>query len=180
MILKMITQAKTLAQSVHFAQKRANGDPYYTHVDLVYRIVRYWMQNNTVLYILQYEETLVAALLHDAVEDHPNKLSIEMVGQQFGVMVAQIIQKLNNNNFNNYLDYLLSLQESDSKDISQIVLLIKMADIIANYYDVLHNPGKNKHQMKHLKNKAELSFYILFHQKIWERAELKLIRENII
>ena len=175
----MIIQARLVAEAAHVNQKRADGRPYMDHVNLVHRIVKYWMQNNAPLYVLPFEETLSAALLHDTVEDHPSKLKIETIGRNFGTMVAQIIQKLNNSDFDNYLDYLLSLRDG-SKEIVYIALLIKKADMLANYYDVLNYPSNNKHQMKHLKNKAELSFYIMFHQKIWERAELQLIEKGKI
>ena len=115
---------------------------------------------------------MVCGALHDVIEDEQGKISLWDIYNQFGEDVYEIVGQLTNTGYQFYLNYLLSLTGSAK--------IIKRADILANYYDVLYNAGKNKHQMKHLKNKNEMAFYILFCEKIWEQQEIELIREGKI
>jgi (p)ppGpp synthase/HD superfamily hydrolase len=167
-----IQQALNLAREIHKDQRRANGDPYFNHIDLVYRILNFWLNTADYKFTNEWKEILlISVLLHDTIEDGSDKINLEYIEKQFGEDVYNIIKQLTNK-FDYYIDYLNSLSDS--------VKIIKLADILANYYDVLHNPGKNKHQMKHLKNKNEMAFYILFGKKIWEQREIELINNGVI
>lgn len=175
-----IQQALDLAKEVHKDQRRANGDPYFNHIDLVYRILKYWTDNSQYTHFkFSDEEELIVGALHDAYEDHTDKIALKDITTEFGDVVSFAVSALNNSEFSTYLEYLLYLKDIRG-DWRILVLETKRADMIANYYDVLYNPGKNKHQMKHLKNKNEMAFYILYNENIWEQKELKLIKNGVI
>jgi GTP pyrophosphokinase len=76
-----IQKAIELAEKAHKGQKRASGDPYITHPKAVMEILRK---------IHADEESLVAALLHDTVED--TALSTDDVRVEFGATVARLVE----------------------------------------------------------------------------------------
>lgn len=170
-----IDQALSVAKEIHKDQRRANGDPYFNHIDLVYRILSHWATDDDME--ITYN-MIVAGCLHDVIEDGSDKITYDDISKQFGYEVRNYVEELTNNKYGTYLDYLLDLNKHTKE--SDQVLMIKKADMIANYYDVINNPGNNKHQMKHLKNKAEMAFYILFGEKIWEEDELQMIKDGEI
>lgn len=166
--INIIDQAKEFAKSVHKKDKRADGRDYFEHLDLVYRIINYWGAIDIIK---------AAAYLHDTVED--SNVTIEILEGLFGYEVARIVGALTNKH-SNYLDYILELKNNQYLFPNNLAIGIKKADMIANYYDTIYFPSKNTHQMKHLKNKGELSFYILFGKKIWQQSEIALIKNGVI
>lgn len=82
-------------------------------------------------------ELLVAAVLHDVVED--TETSFEEVEQRFGARVASIVREVTDDK---------SLAEAERKDHtvrhiagkSEEAQLLKLSDLIANVYDVIHHP----------------------------------------
>lgn len=180
MTTNKLDRALEIAIEAHKDQKRADGRPYIEHIYVVDRILKYWnsvAENN--------DNTLIVGRLHDVCEDHPKYLPI--VNKEFGGEILSALMTLNNTNRNYYLDYLLEIKEryyhylNTGDDIwAKWAFHVKGADMIANYYDTINFPGPNKHQMKHLKNKSEMAFYIMLEDKIWERPELISLKEGLI
>src|SRR3954447_26580636 len=76
----VIVRAYEVAEAAHEGQTRKSGEPYVTHPLAVATIVAHLGLDET---------TIVAALLHDAVEDTPLTLG-DIVGQ-FGPEVAALV-----------------------------------------------------------------------------------------
>lgn len=175
-IMKTLNETLDFAREVHKNDKRADGRPYFEHIDLVVRILKYWKTINDIQ---------VIGALHDVIEMHPeytDQIKITYTDDIFAALLT-----LNNSEFPNYTNYLLDIKErylhhvnTRDDEWTEYALTVKGADIIANYYDTLYFPSKNEHQMKHLKNKSEMAFYILFSDKLWERKELDLIKKGLI
>ena len=121
-----IVRAYEVAAAAHHGQKRKSGEPYITHPTAVAAIcARYGMD----------ETTVIAALLHDAVED--TGVTLDDVEEAFGKEAADIVDgvtKLDRLNF-------------DSKEAQQAAtmrkMLVAMADdirvLVIKLADRLHN-----------------------------------------
>ena len=77
---KTLSRAIEVACTAHQAQMRKSGEPYYLHALAVAEILN---ELN-----LDYE-TLVAAMLHDVVEDTP--ITLIDVGNDFGPTIARMV-----------------------------------------------------------------------------------------
>jgi len=120
--IKKIEKAYNVAKDAHHGQKRKSGENYINH------------PLNAAAYLADYEldhETIMAAILHDVVED--TEISLENLGRTFGKKVAELVDgvsKLDKINFN-------SKEEADAANLRKMilamsndirVLLIKLAD----------------------------------------------------
>ena len=75
-----VGKAFALAQEVHKGQKRRSGDPYFSHL----------LATASMLADMEADgDTLIAAFLHDAVEDTP--LTLEEIDRQFDGSVRMLI-----------------------------------------------------------------------------------------
>ena len=121
-----IRRAYEFAARAHAGQRRKNGDPYVTHVIAAAEI--------TVEMGLD-EDSIVAALLHDTVEDTP--VTHEMIAKQFGTTVADLVEGVTKltrvqlvSKEEAQMESLRKMLMAMSKDIR--VILIKMADRLHN------------------------------------------------
>lgn len=126
-----IDAAIKLATEAHEGQFRKSGDPYITHPLAVMEIVKSWGMD---------EDTIIAAVLHDVVED--TSVTLKDIKEQFGEQVAFLVNgvtKLGNarsgmRDLDTYLpstkDNLLRLLVATGSDIR--VLIIKLADRLHN------------------------------------------------
>lgn len=124
--LMQIGDAFVFAAEAHAAQRRYSGDPYIVHT-LGAASALSDMQLDT--------QTLIAALLHDVIED--TEVTPEELGSRFGPEVLTLVDgvtKLGNLPFKNVLDYqaenLRKMFLVMAKDIR--VVLIKLADRLHN------------------------------------------------
>jgi RelA/SpoT family (p)ppGpp synthetase len=81
--VRRLRRAYEFGASAHAGQKRASGEPYITHPLQVASILADMHMD---------QDTLIAALLHDTVEDTPTKT--EAISNQFGREVAVIVDGL--------------------------------------------------------------------------------------
>ena len=128
---KRIEKAIKMATSAHEGQLRKSGDPYISHPIAVMKIVEDWGMD---------EDTIIAAVLHDTVED--TNVTLEDIKKEFGDQVAFLVDgvtKLSNvrsgmRDIDTYLpetkDNLLRLLIAMGSDIR--VLIIKLADRLHN------------------------------------------------
>ena len=126
-----IKEAITLATKAHEGQFRKSGDPYITHPLAVMKIVEDWGMD---------EDTIIAAVLHDTVED--TSVTLQEIKDQFGEQVAFLVDgvtKLSTarsgmRDLDTYLPQtksnLLRLLVATGSDIR--VLIIKLADRLHN------------------------------------------------
>ncbi len=129
-----IQRAHAVAVDAHAGQTRASGDDYVSHT----------IEVATILAQLRLDsDTVVAALIHDVIED--TAVTLRDVEEQFGPQVAQIVDgvtKLGKVRFRsateqqveNYRKMLLSMA-SDAR-----VILVKLADRLHNMRTLEHLP----------------------------------------
>ena len=121
-----VRAAFDLAVSAHEGQRRRDGSPYVTHTICAAEIIVETGLD---------EDSVVAALLHDVIED--TAVSYEEIAKQFGYSVADIVEgvtKLTRVNFTNredeQMENMRKMLMAMSKDIR--VILIKIADRLHN------------------------------------------------
>jgi len=112
----VLKSAFTMGSEAHAGQVRMTGDAYITHPLVVAEILANFEQDT---------ETLVAAILHDVVEDTP--LSLDNVSAEFGVEVAELIDGVTK----------LDRVKFSSKKEQQAATIRKMAIAIARDERVL-------------------------------------------
>lgn len=118
----LVQQAYVLARDAHAPQFRSSGEPYITHPVAVTSILADLRMDH---------ETLMAALLHDVIED--TEYSYDDIANRFGKTVAELVQgvsKLDKVKFKDIKEFEVSnLQKmflAMTQDIR--VILIKLAD----------------------------------------------------
>jgi GTP pyrophosphokinase len=128
---KRVERAIKLAEKAHSGQFRATGEPYIVHPKAVLKILEGWGMD---------EDTLVAGVLHDTVED--TDLTLDDIKDEFGESVAFLVDgvtKLGSarkgmRDIDTYLpetkDNLIRLLVALGADIR--VLIIKLADRLHN------------------------------------------------
>jgi GTP pyrophosphokinase len=121
-----ILRAYEVAAAAHAGQVRRSGHPFITHPLIVTEILASYGMD---------EATLVAAILHDTVED--TELSLEDTAEQFGEEVAELIDgvtKLDRIRFSSREEHqaatIRKMAIAMARDIR--VLLIKLADRLHN------------------------------------------------
>jgi len=121
-----IRAAFELAAEAHREQKRKDGSPYVTHVIAAAEIIAEMGLD---------EDSIVAALLHDTIED--TSVTYEEIRKQFGTDVADIVEgvtKLTRVNYTSredeQMENMRKMLMAMSKDIR--VILIKLSDRLHN------------------------------------------------
>jgi len=108
------------ASKIHEKDIRTStGEPYINHCIAVAESLREWGAD---------EDTQLAGLLHDTLEDHPDKISLEDIDEKFGERVARIVYGLTgcNNDFEDQQKVVKEAQEELS------IVLVKFADRLHN------------------------------------------------
>jgi len=136
-----IQSAVIFAWEKHFGQKRDGGNPYFVHLDRVAHIVSQY--NHT-------EDVLMAAYLHDTVED--TDCTIEDIVEKFGQGVADMVFQLTNT-YSDHLEFdaksKATLEHAQHITIRE-AKLIKLADRLDNLRDCHH--WKYVRQAKYILN----------------------------
>ncbi|MDP9164259.1 MAG: bifunctional (p)ppGpp synthetase/guanosine-3',5'-bis(diphosphate) 3'-pyrophosphohydrolase [Pseudomonadota bacterium] len=134
----LLNRAYVFSMKAHGTQKRASGDPYFSHPIEVAGILTDLKLD---------DETIVTAILHDTIED--TVATHEEVERLFGASVARLVdgvtklskieaQSENERAAENLRKFLLAL----SDDIR--VLLVKLADRLHNMRTLHHVPSEDK------------------------------------
>lgn len=136
--LKALDEAYVLADSAHKGQMRASGDPYISHPVAVAAIL---------LDLGLDTESLVAALLHDVVED--TDIPLDQIQAQFGEDVAFLVDgvtKLTRIKFSSMeekqAENLRKMLLAMSKDVR--VILIKLCDRLHNIRTLGSRPAQKQ------------------------------------
>ncbi len=121
-----VKRAYFFAEQAHYGQKRRSGEPYVTHPLAVASILADMHMDH---------QSLVAAMLHDVIEDTGIEKSV--IGEQFGPTVAELVDgvsKLTQMEFQ-------SLEEKQAENFQKMalamaqdirVILVKLADRLHN------------------------------------------------
>ena len=134
--LALLERAYTTAETMHGTQMRKSGDPYITHPLAVTTILAG---------IGMTEPTLVAALLHDTVEDTP--YTLKQCREDFGDEVAQMVDGVTKLDKVQYGDSaqaetIRKMIVAMSRDIR--VLVIKLADRLHNMRTLRYVPQRSQ------------------------------------
>ncbi len=134
--LVLLERAYLTAETMHGTQMRKSGDPYITHPLAVTTILAG---------IGMTEPTLVAALLHDTVEDTP--YTLEQCREDFGDEVAQMVDGVTKLDKVQYGDSaqaetIRKMIVAMSRDIR--VLVIKLADRLHNMRTLRYVPQRSQ------------------------------------
>jgi guanosine-3',5'-bis(diphosphate) 3'-pyrophosphohydrolase len=129
--ISLLQKAISFAATKHKGQRRADGlTPYFAHVCRVAMILRHKFQ-------VADDETLMAAYLHDVLED--TDTDYDGLAEIFGTRVADYVVALTKNSLlpksireKDYLDRLL--------DAPELVKIAKLADLFDNLSDRVGTP----------------------------------------
>jgi (p)ppGpp synthase/HD superfamily hydrolase len=128
----MLYNAIQLAKEVHTGQVRNyTKEPFFHHP---------WRVMTTLS--LRYNDTreavLCAAILHDSVEDHPDKITIQGIRYCFGNEVVTIVQELTNTEDKSEIRSIRKRKNVQRLgNVSQEAKIIKLADRLDNIKSVL-------------------------------------------
>lgn len=126
--MKMVLDAVQFANKRHHGQvRRGSGDPYVTHTIAVSYIVAAFKRSKRL------EEILVAAILHDALED--TKTTFDEISARFTPLVASLVLELTNDEAEIAKVGKLAYQTKKLLGMSSYGLVIKFADRLHNVSD---------------------------------------------
>lgn len=129
--MNQIYKAWELARKVHKKQTRFDGSPYINHIEGVVEILNDMGVDD--------EATLIAAILHDAIEDGESWVTDEIFkvfGNEIGYLVKSLTLK-QNTNYDTYIHSILA---------DKRLILIKIADNLYNLSDMPTNRMKLKYK----------------------------------
>lgn len=129
--MKKFSQALVFASRAHAGQYRKDGrTPYINHpIEVMNLVAEHCIEPD--------EDVLVAALLHDVVED--TMITDADIRSAFGARVARLVAELTD-------DKTLSKEERKRLQLSEVHLLsndgklLRMCDKICNVYDIIYAP----------------------------------------
>ncbi|MCK6639973.1 MAG: HD domain-containing protein [Bacteroidia bacterium] len=129
--MRKFSQALVFASRAHAGQHRKDGrTPYINHPIEVMNLVTEYCSDPD-------EEVLIAALLHDVVED--TMITDAEIRAAFGARVARLVAELTD-------DKTLSKEERKRLQLSEVHLLsndgklLRLCDKICNVYDIIYAP----------------------------------------
>ncbi len=128
MTVYRIDRAIQFAAEAHAGQRRAGGLPYITHP---LRVME------TVSLVEHTEAMLVAAVLHDVVEDCD--VTLDQVEAEFGIVVASLVEELTDEDISGNRRERLGAHNARLAEASPEAQTIKLADIIDNVRDIRTN-----------------------------------------
>ena len=168
--LEKVRTAYDFAARAHAGQRRKNGDPYVTHCIAAAEI--------TVDMGLD-EDSIIAALLHDTIEDTP--ATHETIARQFGTTVADLVEGVTKltrvqlvSKEEAQMESLRKMLMAMSKDIR--VILIKMADRLHNMR-TMQFQSEEKQRSKSLETMeiyAPIAHRLGIQKVKWELEDLSL------
>jgi len=165
--------AITMIKYAHQGKRRKSGEPFYTHPLQVAMIL---------LTVTKDPDAILAALLHDVVED--TALSLDQIAYQYGRRVAYLVQKLTHLDPTGKKTTLTKaenhaqLAAAENKE----AVLIKLADRLHNMRTIrCHKPEKQRYIAQ-----ETLEFYLPLGKHIRDKGvdgvlqELKTICEALV
>ncbi len=129
-----IVRALDFAAWAHSTQRRKGGarEPYVNHLTEVARLVAQATDGKDDILI-------IAALLHDVLEDQSMHVSYEMLVENFGKRVAKIVREVTDDKSLPKAER-KRLQVVHAPHLSRRASILKIADKSANLNSILHTP----------------------------------------
>lgn len=138
----LLNRAYEFARKYHSGQTRPAGEPYVVHLREVLQILLTYAGLTT-------PDVLVAALLHDVVEDTP--CSIEAVADGFGSAPATLVSWVTKDPAHSRAEYLEHLQSAPAE-----ALLVKLSDRYSNVQRLHTHPRVTKQQSYYRETRAHI------------------------
>ncbi len=163
---KIIMKAANMAAEFHKNQKRASGEPYIIHPISV----------ATILIDMNLDtETIVAALLHDVIED--TEATYDFIKDEFGIVIANLVDGVTKITDLNFADR----NEQETESIRKILIAMTndIRVILIKLADKLHNLSTIQYLSKEKKIKfatETLDIYAPLAERLgisWMRAEIE-------
>jgi len=139
----LISRAYFFAEKAHQGQRRASGEPYFEHPKKTADILLSWKLD---------EETVVAGLLHDVIEDAENAIDkLKELRQIFGENIAFLVEgatklgKIKYRGEERHKESIKKLILASSKDVR--ILLIKLADRYHNMQTLKYLPLEKQYRV---------------------------------
>lgn len=139
--LKDIERAFELGKLLHEGQMRKSGEPYFTHPIAVARLLATWKAD---------KDTIIAALLHDTIED--TEATLATIKKEFGPAVETLVDGVTKLNYqdldgspslNERVETLRKMFTLMQEDVRMMV--IKLADRLHNMQTIeFRSPNKQK------------------------------------
>ncbi len=156
-ISENLKKAIDYAATMHGGQTRLNGEPYIMHpLHVVQNVLKYKKSKHL-------EELLIAACLHDTIEDTP--ATYYDIIENFGPQIASLVLELTTNeDMKNALgkQQYLSIK---MKNMSSWALVIKLCDRLDNVNDLL-NCRDETFKNKYINETVEIIDYLLKNAKL--------------
>ena len=162
---KKTVQAVEYAYLKHMYQKREDGSEYILHpIRVANNVVRYERDYN--------EKHVIAALLHDTIED--TKTSYDDIQKNFGFGVADLVNELTNDDeLKNKIGKTKYLTEK-MLDMGDEALLIKLCDRLDNVIDL--SRARETFQRKYVVETESIMKYLLDYKKL-DEIDLNIIKD---
>lgn len=112
--MKMLA-ATAVSKAVHYGQKDLSGNDFFLHPQAVAELVK---GEGPTYYIV--------AILHDVLEDQPDKISADCIRDLFGVEIAEAVIAITRNKDEKYFDYIERCNQN------AVARRVKIADIEHN------------------------------------------------
>lgn len=161
----MILRAFELAESAHSGQKRMSGEDYVIHpLSVGYILAEYKMD----------VETIVAAILHDVIEDTP--YTYEDIKEKFNEQIADLVEGVTKIS---RIDY-QSKEESQAENLRKMVLAMAkdIRVILIKLVDRLHNM-RTLEYMKESKQKEKARETLDIYAPIANRLGIQTIKAEL-
>jgi (p)ppGpp synthase/HD superfamily hydrolase len=132
-----IVRALDFAAWAHSAQRRKGGaqEPYINHLTEVARLVAQATGGKD-------ERLVMAALLHDSLEDQSPPVTYEMLVEHFGKRVAKIVREVTDDKSLPKVER-KRLQIAHAPHMSRRAKILKIADKAANLNSILQSPPQD-------------------------------------
>ncbi|HOX96562.1 MAG TPA: HD domain-containing protein [Candidatus Woesebacteria bacterium] len=148
--------ALEIAAEIHKEDiRRTTGEPYVNHCMAVAQILRQWGAD---------EEMVIAGLLHDTWEDHPELISLEQIRDMFGERVALLVDGVSKFKSPTGKDNDFETLRKVTREtlVEPGVAMIKLADRLHNMHTMEDGPkGKGfSEEKKMAKAKETLAVYV--------------------
>lgn len=133
----LVARAYAFAERAHKGQKRASGEPYFSHVLAAAENVASWNLD---------EESIAAALLHDTIEN--TDVTLETLKKEFGPEVAKIVDgttkigKIKYRGVELQVENLRKMFLALSEDIR--VIIVKLGDRLHNMQTLKYIPAQKQ------------------------------------
>jgi (p)ppGpp synthase/HD superfamily hydrolase len=160
--IPLIEYAIDYIKNYHGTQTRHSGEPYYNHpLEVTYIVADFYIDT----------ETLIAALLHDIVED--TEITLKQIELIFGKNVANIVDAVTKIT----MHYQLSKQETFDKIINSSFLENK--SIVIKIIDRLHNMRTIKYIKSIEKQKRIAKETLEIYVPLAEKVKLHTIKQEL-